>query len=294
MSALPGLPLQRTTVSGGVEIHFAQEGRGTPLVFIHGGMGDWSSWSPQWDAFTPHFRCITYSRRFSSPNRNVLKSRTHSVFAEAQDLAQLLDHWCDEPAVLVGTSYGAYTALQTALVAPERVLALAITEPPVLAFADEVPGGQLARLQFQSDVLDRATEAFEQGDPDRAVRMLTDGINGQGPGEAGTPEGRARRLRNAEAIRALCLSSDAYPALDRAALKALRLPILLTHGDRTQAVHRATTLAVSRYLPHARVVPVSDSGHGVHRDNPASFNTLVLEFLREHCTNTSPGMLPPP
>lgn len=286
MSALPDLPLHRVAVDGGVEIHFAQAGRGTPLVFIHGGMGDWSSWGPQWDAFTPHFRCTTYSRRFSSPNRNLLNSTTHSVLAEAQDLVQLLDHWFDEPAILVGTSYGAYTALQAAVVAPGRVLALAITEPPVLPLADEVPGGKAARLAFQREVLDRATEAFTQGDPERAVRMLTDGINGLGPGEAGTPEGRARRLRNAEAIRALCVSSDAYPALDRGALKALRLPLLLTHGDRTQAIHRATTLALSRYLTQARVVQVPDSGHGVHRDNPAAFNELVLDFLRTHCRDT--------
>lgn len=279
-STLLGLPLHRTTVSRNTEIHFAQGGQGAPLVFVHGGMGDWSSWAPQWDAFTPHFRCTTYSRRYSSPNRNPLQGTTHSVLAEAQDLVQLLDQWCDRPAILVGTSYGAYTALQAALTAPLRVRALAITEPPVLPFADEVPGGQAARLQFQREVLDPATEAYQQGDPEQAVRVLTDGINGLGLGEAGTPEGRARRLRNAQAMQALCLSSDAYPALDRDALQALRLPILLTHGDRTQAIHRATTQALSRYLPQARVVQVADSGHGVHRDNPQAFNTLVLDFLR--------------
>lgn len=279
-STLLGLPLHRTTVSRNTEIHFVQGGQGTPLVFVHGGLGDWSSWAPQWDAFTPHFRCTTYSRRFSSPNRNPLEGTTHSVLSEAQDLVQLLDQWCDRPAVLVGTSYGAYTALQAALVAPQRVRALAITEPPVLPFADEVPGGREARLQFQREVLDPATEAFRQGDQGQAVRVLTDGINGLGPGEASTPEGRARRLRNAMAMQALCLSADAYPALDRDALQALRLPILLTHGDRTQAIHWATTRALSRYLSLAHVVRVVDSGHGVHRDNPGAFNTLVLDFLR--------------
>lgn len=281
MGELQSLPLQKTEASPGVEIHFAQAGQGVPLVFVHGGMGDWSSWAPQWETFTPHFRCITYSRRFSSPNSNALNSSTHSVLEEAQDLLRLLDRWCDEPAMLVGTSYGAYTALQAALVEPRRVRALAITEPPVLPFAEEVQGGQDARRQFERDVLNPATEAFQQGEPERAVRLLTDGINGQGPGEAGTPEGRTRRLRNAAAMRALCLSSDAYPALDRDALRALRMPILLTHGDRTQAIHRSTTQALSRYLPRARVVEVPDSGHGVHRDNPAFFNDLVLRFLKD-------------
>ncbi len=283
MGSLLDRSLQRVTVPGGFEIHFTEEGSGPPLVFVHGGMGDWSSWAPQWSAFTPHFRCITYSRRYSSPNRNVLDSSAHSVIEEAQDLVHLLGHWRAEPAILVGTSYGAYTALQTALIAPGHVRALAITEPPVLPFADEVPGGRAARLHFQREVLDPSTEAFARGDPEAAVRLLTEGINGQGSGEPGTPEGRARRLRNAEAIRALCVSTDAYPVLDRAALKAMKVPTLLTHGDRTQAVHRATTLALSRHLPHARLAEVADCGHGVHRDNPPAFNALLLGFLRDVC-----------
>jgi pimeloyl-ACP methyl ester carboxylesterase len=289
MSSLLDCSLQRAVLPGGCEIHFAEEGSGPPLVFVHGGMGDWSSWAPQWPEFTPHFRCITYSRRYSSPNRNVVNSRSHSVFDEAQDLAHLLRLWCVEPAIVVGTSYGAYTALQTALTAPEQVRAIAITEPPVLPLADEVSGGEAARLKFQRRVLEPATEAFAHGDPDKAVRLLTEGINGTGPGEAGTADGRARRLRNAEAIRALCVSTNAYPALDRIALTAMTIPTLLTYGDRTEPVHRATTLALSRYLPHASLVEVTDSGHGVHRDNPSAFNDLLLGFLREIC---QPSELP--
>ena len=278
---LPDRSLQRTVLEGGIEIHFAEEGAGVPLVFVHGGMGDWSSWAPQWPAFTPHYRCITYSRRYSQPNRNRPSGRDHSVVAEAQDLLQLLDGWCAEPAMLVGTSYGAYTALWVALAAPGRIRALALTEPPVMPLADEVPGGQLARLRFQQEVLQPATQAFNHGDSEAAVRLLTDGINGTGPGEAGTSEGRARRMRNAEAMHAVCRSTDAYPMPDRAALQSLEMPILLTHGERTLAVHRAIAQALSKRLPRAKAVQVADSGHGVHRDNPAAFNALLLAFLGE-------------
>lgn len=283
MGSLIECSLQRVALPGDLEIHFTEEGSGPPLVFVHGGMGDWTSWAPQWSAFTSCFRCISYSRRYSSPNRNAVNSRSHSVVDEAKDLAYLLRSWRADPAILVGTSYGAYTALQTALIAPDQVRAIAITEPPVLPFADEVPGGEAARLRFQHDVLEPAAEAFTRGDADAAVRLLTEGINGMGPGEAGTPEGRARRVRNAEAMRALCVSTDAYPALDRIALRAMKIPTLLTYGDRTEPVHRATTLALSRYLPHARLVEVVDCGHGVHRDNPSAFNVLLQGFLREVC-----------
>jgi pimeloyl-ACP methyl ester carboxylesterase len=282
MASLEQRPLQRVVIGDGIEIHYADEGAGPSLVFVHGGMGDWSSWAPQWAAFTPHFRCITYSRRYSSPNRNTIDSRNHSVFAEAQDLSALLEHWQAAPAILVGTSYGAFTALQLALAHPSRVRGLALTEPPVLPFADRSDGGRDARLRFQREVMEPAAEAFAAGASDSAVRLLTEGINGSGPGEASTPAGRERRLRNAEAMRALLISSDPFPSLDEKALRQFDAPTLLLHGERTLEVHRATTMALSRSMPQAQLLQVPDSGHGVHRDNPAAFNTLVLDFLQRH------------
>lgn len=100
MQPLEQLPLHRTVISGGIEIHYAQAGDGPPLIFIHGGMGDWTPWAPQWAAFTVRFRCFTYSRRYSSPNRNEVDGETHSVLAEAQDLIALLEKWQAEPASL--------------------------------------------------------------------------------------------------------------------------------------------------------------------------------------------------
>jgi pimeloyl-ACP methyl ester carboxylesterase len=273
-------PLERTVLASGVEIHYRSAGEGPPLVFVHGGMGDWSSWSPQWAAFTAHFRCFTYSRRYSSPNRNpIIVGTSHSVFAEAEDLAELLTQWCAEPAVLVGTSYGAYTALQLALACTEKVAALALTEPPILPFADRQPGGRQARLAFEHEVLAPAQEAFAAGRNEEAVRLLTDGINGAGNGEAATPAGRERRLRNADAMRALSLSTNAYPALDTKALQALRVPTLLLHGEMTLPVHRATIQALAEIMPAADLVQIPRSGHGVHRDNPVAFNRAVLGFL---------------
>ena len=277
--ALESRPLRRTVIAGGIEIHYAEEGAGPALVFVHGGMGDWSSWAPQWEAFTPRFRCVTYSRRYSSPNNNAVTSLNHSVVAEAQDLAALLEDWQAAPVILVGTSYGAFTALQLAVSHPGKVRALALTEPPVLPFADRTEGGRDARLRFEREVLAPATEAFAAGRRESAVHLLTEGINGSGPGEASTPAGRERRLRNAEAMRALLISSNPFPALEDTALRSLGAPTLLLLGARTLEVHRATTIALSRLMPRAELTEVPNSGHGVHRDNPVAFNKIVLDFL---------------
>jgi pimeloyl-ACP methyl ester carboxylesterase len=281
MAPLLELPLQRVIIDGGIEIHYAEAGEGPPLVFVHGGMGDWQAWAPQWADFTARYRCISYSRRFSSPNRNTLSSTDHSVRAEARDLELLLDRWNTVPAFVVGTSYGAYTALQLALVAPGKVRALALTEAPVLPFADRIPGGRQVREAFQRDVIAPADDAFRAGDIERAVALLTVGINGKGPGEAASTAGRERRLRNAKGMQALAFSTEAYPALDETLLRTFTVPTLLLTGEDTTPIHRVTTQALQELLPQAPLKIVPGCGHGVHRDNPTVFNRAVLEFFEQ-------------
>lgn len=281
MLSLMQLPLKRTVIHNDVEIHFAEAGNGSPLVFVHGGMGDWQAWAAQWTDFTKRYRCITYSRRFSSPNKNTLTSTDHSVLAEARDLDALLDDWGIDHAFIVGTSYGAYTALQMALTSPTKVRALALTEAPILPFADRVSGGKAAREQFLRDVIHPADEAFRGGDKEKAVALLTVGINGIGPGEAMTDSGRERRLRNADAMRALAFSSDPYPALDLELLRKFSIPTLLLTGEDTMPIHRSTTAALKELLPEAILKAIPNCGHGVHRDNPEEFNRTVLDFFEQ-------------
>ncbi|MCB2000004.1 MAG: alpha/beta hydrolase, partial [Rhodoferax sp.] len=114
-SVVPEPQLQRAALENGVELAYEIAGEGTPLVFIHGAMGDWRSWDKQWQPFTQRFRCLRYSRRYSYPNRNTMPSPDHSALREAQDLRLLLDHVDWQRAILVGSSYGSFTALALAV-----------------------------------------------------------------------------------------------------------------------------------------------------------------------------------
>jgi len=56
----------RTHVNG-VDLSYIEQGSGAPVILLHGGMGDYSSWQPQLDSFARGFRVIAYSRRYSFP-----------------------------------------------------------------------------------------------------------------------------------------------------------------------------------------------------------------------------------
>jgi len=266
------------TLPSGVQLHTVREGQGRPLIFVHGAMGDWRSWAPQWSAFTAQFDCISYSRRYSHPNRNAMPSPDHSALHEAQDLLALMDAMALPQAVLVGSSYGGFTALALAVQAPERVAALVAVEPPMMKYAARSASGQAAALAFREQVIEPANAAFRRGEDALAAQIMTGGINGasdvvnQGPA-------MARRLQNLQAMKMLALSSDEFPWLAPEALAALRMPVLLVAGEQTQPVHRAIFENVCAAMPLAQQHWIENAGHGVTREQAARFNALALSFL---------------
>lgn len=262
----------------GVQLHTVREGQGTPLFFIHGAMGDWRSWGAQWHAFTPHFDCISYSRRYSFPNHNPMPSPDHGALHEAQDLLLLMDTMGIEKAVLVGSSYGAFTALALAVQAPERVKAVVAVEPPMMKYAHRTPEGQAVAEAFRRDVIEPANAAFRAGEDERAAQIMTGGING-GQSTVNTGTAMERRMQNLRAMKMLALSSDEFPLLTPEQLAGLSMPVLLLAGQQTQPVHQAIFKNVCAVMPQARHAWVNGAGHGVTREQAETFNRLALGFL---------------
>jgi pimeloyl-ACP methyl ester carboxylesterase len=279
--ALDTLPVQRTT-AGGLEFHYVEQGQGLPLVFMHGVLGDYRTAAPQWSAFAPRYRCISYSRRYNWPNENTSLDPDHSALTEARDLKMLLEIWNAAPAILVASSYGAFTALALAVDSPHLVRALVLAEPPMLRWADRVSGGHQARQAFERDVREPARQAFQQGDDAAAVMRLTGGIVGAGAMAVMDPLALQRRLVNARSIKALTLSSDEFPMLAPDRVRALQCPVLLMAGIQTPTIHDTVFRALCAEMPQAEAVRVPHAGHGVARDNPAYFNQRVLDFLATH------------
>lgn len=260
---------------------YSRAGRGTVVLFIHGAMGDYRSWAPQWEAFTAKFDCIIYSRRYSFPNPNILKTRDHNALVDAEDVEQLMDALGVQKAVLVGSSYGGFTALAAALRMPERVQAVVSVEAPMMRYALSSDSGREIARAFLDRSARPAREAFEQGEDEKGLRILTGGIVGKAPKDV-PDEVMERRMQNLQAARSLALSDDEFPLLAPDALAALKMPVLLMSGAETAPVHAAIFAEVNKAMPQARVRLVEGSGHSVSQQNPKVFNQVVEQFLLDH------------
>ncbi len=263
----------------GVELHYVEQGSGEPLILLHGGQGDYRAWAPQMAALSPHFRVISYSRRYHYPNHNLLTATNHSAYVEAEDLAAVIKILGLGHVHLVGTSIGAATALVLATQHPEMVRSLVLAEPPIHGWIrDSVETAEVYRA-YMADIQEPAARAFRAGDDTAAMRAFIDGFAGTARFDGLLPEARATIMQNAPAMKALALSTDAFPNVPKSRVRRLSMPILIVTGANTIAIHRLVNEELIRLLPRAQTTTIPNAGHGSPRENPNAFNAAVLQFL---------------
>jgi non-heme chloroperoxidase len=266
----------------GVELHYIECGTGEPLVLVHGGVGDYRSWESQLGPFSQHFRVVSYSQRYSYPNRNPVIAPNHSALTEAEDLAALIRQLTLGRVHLVGASHGAYAALVLALQHPEVVRTLVLAEPPIHGWAKDVPGGEAMFEEFMTTVREPVRRAFERGETHEAMRLFTNSLGGPGNFECLSPAARAARLENARALQALTQSSDASPMLAREAVRRLTVPTLIIEGEKTIKLHQLVDDELLRCLPGSERVIIPHAAHRSAGENPEAFNNAVLTFLSKN------------
>ena len=251
---------------------------GTPVVFVHGSLGDQGYWDAQVAAFAQTHRVLVYSRRYHPPNPPVDDAQTYSPMLHAEDLAALLLQLDLAPAHVVGESYGAYTALVLAMEHPELVRSVVLGEPPIMPLLTRTPEGDALRRNYVTTTLDVARAAFSRGDSVGAVTAFL-----RGEGLAAGPGMGATMSHVFEMRREMLASRDQYmPPLFCANLGALHTGVLLVRGDRSPAVFQAITTELSRCLQNDSTATVPGAGHWMNRSNPSYYNQLVLRYIADH------------
>jgi len=118
--------------SDGVRLHYVRQGRGAPVLLLHGWPGFWYDWrrvipalEPDADVIAPDFRGFGASDKPDLPPSDAY---TPAVFAA--DMLALLDHLGLDDVVVAGHDIGATIAQTLARAAPARVRALVLFNPP--------------------------------------------------------------------------------------------------------------------------------------------------------------------
>lgn len=275
---------------------YQEYGSGTPVIFVHGGISDYRIWKNQIEAFSKYQRVITYSRRYHYPNEWQSDGSDYSVTLHAQDLTALIQKLNLGKVNLAGNSYGAYTALLTAVYHPELVNALVLNEPPVLPLLVSnfnnplqilslfIRDSKTAKnlMQFGLQHMKPAGQALKENRMEEGVRLFADGALGKGGFDKIPEEAKKTFIDNAPALRAELLGPG-FPAsfpIDKA--KQLHIPVLFVYGQNSPRFLYSISDKLMKILPNCEKVIIPNASHLTHGENPTAYNEKVLQFLSKH------------
>lgn len=261
--------IQRLTVDG-AELPYEDRGTGRPVVLLHAGALDLHQWDRHADALARDHRVVRYSGRGYGD-----ATTPQEPFAPTDDLFAVLDHLQIARATLVGVSYGARTALEAALLQPDRVAALLLTAPALgqVAFVDPLLADQRAAQA-------RALEQLEpKGWVDAFVSMWVDGPYRSA--EQVDPD--VRRWCHDTILRNVLRHepapgrpADLEGATDR--LGEISAPTLVVNGTLDSIDHHRASGRIAAGVPDARVVDV-EAHHMVDLDAPGTFGAVLDAFV---------------
>jgi non-heme chloroperoxidase len=207
-------PMPTVEVNGSA-LEYTESGSGTPLVLVHGSINDHRAWGAQVAALSTRYRVISYSRRYHHPNPWMGDGSDYAVSLHAEDLIALVRELEIAPAHLVGSSYGAYTALTAGLHHPDLVRTLVLGEPPAVPLLITNPANPLhllwllmrdprtavVVLRFVLGTIRPTQKALRRDDLESAVRRFVAGVLGEGGYEQLPPPAKTMIRDNAEALK---------------------------------------------------------------------------------------------
>lgn len=263
-------------------LEYVEKGRGDPIVFIHGSLGDLGTWRFQMEYFSKLYRAIAYSRRYHYPNARPGEILDYSVDLHAKDLASLIQGLGLQRPHLVGSSFGAYVALILTAEHPELVRSLTLGEPPLLPWLEGTREGFLLMEAFLTKVWEPTKNAFLRGDTEEGVRTFINGVSGQGAFDNLPTSTRASIMENAPEMKAEILSPGYFPKFTCDDAKKIKIPTLLLTGEISPPMFRYIIKDLRRCMHEAECIVIPKSSHMMHTANPGIYNAQVLSFISRH------------
>ena len=208
-------------VDGGTLAADDSGGDGPPVVLVHAGWTDRSSWAGVTERLAGRYRIVSYDTRGfgASPP-------PQAPYTQLSDLETVLDHFGMPRAILVGHSGGGGTTIGLALAQPERVSALVLLAPGVQDYPwpmDDPYNAEFMALASKGDragVADLGLRTWAAADPDVTARAQIEsavaGIFAQGDFEQPDPPAYAR-LAEITAPAVVVLGDLEYPMVARCA-----------------------------------------------------------------------------
>ena len=228
-----------------IEIAYERQGKGSPLVLLHGYPLDHHLWDAivpllkdTFDLIIPDLRGFGESTTVDTP---------YTMYDFASDIAGLLDQLGVQKTAIAGHSMGGYVALAFARLYAERVSALALVSSQVLA---DPPDRKHGRYKSAAEVAEKGISGV--------VDTMT-------PKFTSNPEWQAFARQNMEAQQPAAYIGGLKAMAERVdattLLSAIKYPCVVIHGDADALIPIERAREVKAALPESHLFEIKGVGH---------------------------------
>jgi pimeloyl-ACP methyl ester carboxylesterase len=250
------------------EIFIGEEGKGFPLVLIHGFLGSSKMWKPQIDFFKDNFKVITPDLPGFGKSKNVTSH--DSISSIANTILQNLENKKINNFFLLGHSMGGMVVQEMAKKSGDKISKLICysTGP-----RGEMPGRfetvdesrrNLKKNGLKTMVKNIAKTWFVKGEKAKYFDVCI---------EAGMQT----------SIKAADNSLVAFKNWNGVgALKNIKNETLIIWGDKDKSYNFAQIKALEKYIPNCSLVIFEGCAHNVHLEKIEEFNKTVFNFINSN------------
>jgi pimeloyl-ACP methyl ester carboxylesterase len=247
-------PLPPSSESGeapvnGIKVYYAVWGDGSPLILLHGGLGNTEYFGGQVAEFAKQYRVIAMDSR--GHGRSSRDAQPYSYGLMAKDVIALMDFLKIDKASIVGWSDGGIIGLDIAMNYPDRLdrlfafgantnvagLKPNIDKDPIFAKYIENAGKDYERLS-------------------KTPKEYNDFVTQISQMWATQPDYKPEQLAKISA------------------------PVAIADGEHDEAIRQEHNVEMSKAIPGAKLVILPGLSHFAMLQDPQAFNQAVLEFLK--------------
>ena len=232
----------------GISVHYAIYGKGSPVIFLHGGLANTDYWGKQVPAVAAHHTVILMDSR--GHGRTTRDARPYGYDLMADDVVALMDSLKIPKADIVGWSDGGILGIDLALRHANRL-------GKVFAFAANTQTSGV-----KPDVEKNPTFAafIARAGKEYAAKSAT-------PKQYDVFVAQISKMWADE------------PNWTDAQLQTITTPMLIVDGDHDEAIVRAHTEYIAATIPHAGLLILPNTSHFAFLQDPAQFDFAILHFL---------------
>lgn len=243
------------------KFEYLTEGSGTPMIFLHGLMGNLSNFQHQVDYFSTrgYEVVIPLLPLYSMP------LATTSVSSLTKFVKKFIDHRGYTKVILVGNSLGGHIALLFQKLYPSYLKSIVLSGSSGLYEA--AMGNSYPRRGDRDYIAERVRDVFHIKEV--ATEELIDQV-------FSTVNDRMK------AIKTLAISKSAIRHNMAEDITSFHLPVCLIWGRQDAVTPPEVADKFHELLPNSDLFWIDNCGHAAMMEHPQEFNTIVDEWLKKN------------